>query len=453
MNNLESSISGPIRTSQGPDVVASRSKRLIGSATLPLIRNVRLCWMKRRMFFSIIVAGTLISVLHSLLLPNMYTSSATIMPPNSAFAASGLLGELSNFDISGNGDSGGSSLLGLQTPSAGFVGILESRTMKESLVERFDLKNYYEAPLLEDACKDLASDTHILENPKNGQVSITVSSKSPVLSSRIAQGYVDELDRLIALDSTSEARRERIFLEGRLKEVKQDLDDSSRALAQFATKNTALDIATQGKAMIESSLKLETDLAAARSEEAGLRQEYSPDNVRVRAASARIEELQRQLNVINGQSGKAASRADTDQSGLPSISALPSLGANYEELARRVNVDEAVWENLTKQYELAKVQEAKEIPVVRVLDKANIPERKSSPVRRSIVMSGAMLSFLIALISVNVSSNWATMSAEDERKKLVLDAIHVAARFRERFKRWPGVRWVYALFNRSTKSL
>jgi uncharacterized protein involved in exopolysaccharide biosynthesis len=323
--------------------------------------------------------------------------------------------------------------------------------MKESLVERFDLKNYYEERLLEDACKDLDGDTHILENPKNGQISITVLAKSPVLASKIAQGYVDELDHLVELDSTSEARRERIFLEGRLKELKQDLDDSSKALSQFATENTALDVASQGKAMIDSSLRLQAELASARSAEAGLQQEYSEDNVRVRAANARIEELQRQLNIINGQSGKGALRADIDQSGLPSISALPSLGVNYEDLARRVKVDEAVWENLTKQYEMAKVQEAKEIPVVRVLDRANIPERRTSPVRRAIVMSGAMLSFLIACISVNVAFYWETMDVEDERKKLVLDAVHVAVKFRERVKGWPGVRWVYALFNRSKK--
>jgi len=451
MNNQDSSTSDSNRTSQGPDVVGSRSKRQVRSATLPLIHNVRLCWMKRRMFFCIIVAGTLCSVLYSLLLPAMYTSSTTIMPPNSANVAAGLLGQLSDSGISSYAGNGVSSFLGLETPSAGFVGILESRTMKESLVERFDLKNYYEERLLEDACKDLDGDTHILENPKNGQISITVLAKSPVLASKIAQGYVDELDHLVELDSTSEARRERIFLEGRLKELKQDLDDSSKALSQFATENTALDVASQGKAMIDSSLRLQAELASARSAEAGLQQEYSEDNVRVRAANARIEELQRQLNIINGQSGKGALRADIDQSGLPSISALPSLGVNYEDLARRVKVDEAVWENLTKQYEMAKVQEAKEIPVVRVLDRANIPERRTSPVRRAIVMSGAMLSFLIACISVNVAFYWETMDVEDERKKLVLDAVHVAVKFRERVKGWPGVRWVYALFNRSKK--
>jgi len=451
MNNQESSMPDSNRASQGPDITASRPHTPIRSATLPLIHIVRLCWIKRRMFFCIIGVGALCSVLYSFLLPTIYTSSTTLMAPNSANAAEGLLGELSDFGISSGRDSGVGSLLGLETPSAGFVGILESRTMKESLVQRFDLKNYYKERLLEDACKDLDSDTHILENPKNGEISITVRDKSPVLASRIAQGYVDELNNLVELDSTSEARRERVFLEGRLKELKQDLDESGKALSQFATENTALDVAAQGKAMIESSLRLQAELASARSEDAALLQEYSEDNVKVRAANARIEELQRQLNLINGQSGKDASRVDTDQSGLPSISALPSLGASYEDLARRMKVDEAVWELLTKQYEMAKVQEAKEIPVVRVLDRANIPERKTSPVRRAIVMSGVMLSFLIALISVNVSSYWSTMDAEDERKKLVLDAVHVVVKFGERVKGWPGVRWVYALSHRSTK--
>lgn len=400
------------------------------------------------MFLGIMVAGILISVLYSYLLPTMYTSNTVIMPPNSAYVAAGFLGDRPIASLSGSEAAAADQFLGIETPGAGFVGILESRTAKESLVERFGLKDYYKTRFLEDACKDLDSDTHILENPKNGLVSITVRSKSPILASRIAQGYVDELDRLVALDSTSEARRERIFLEGRLKALKQELDDSSEALSQFASRNTALDISSQGKAMIESSLKMQDELASARSEVAGLRQEYSEDNVRVRAAEARVEELQTQLNTIDGRRN-GASATHTSESALPSISALPALGLTYEDLARRVNVDEVLWQELTKQYEMAKVQEAKEIPVVRVLDKANIPIRKSSPVRRVIVFSGAMLSLLIACVSVNLTASWETMGAEDERKKLVLDAIRVTQKAERRFKRRWGVRWIYALFNRS----
>ncbi len=354
------------------------------------------------------------------------------MSPNSSPLEAGVVDALSGAAYSSAASDASDVLLGLTTPGAEFVGILESRTTKESVVRRLDLQKYYKARYLEDACKDLDGDTHILENVKSGQIAITVTAKSPILASKMVQAYVDELDRLVELDSTSEARREGIFLEGRLKEIKQNLDDETEALSRFATKNATLDISSQGKAMIDSSLKLQDELASARSEVAGLRQEYSNDSLRVRAASARVDELQRQLNLINGQSAKGDLTTDTAESALPSISDLPSLEVTYTDLTRRITADEMVWETLNKQYELAKVEEAKEIPVVRLLDPPSIPERKSSPIRRVIVMSGALLSLLIAFISVNLANSWETRDSEDEWKKLILDASCVIARVRRR---------------------
>ena len=361
------------------------------------------------------------------------------MPPNSSSSGSALLSDLAGgSNLSDSAASAGSLLLGLQTPGAEFIGILQSRTMKESLVKRFDLQKYYKAKLMEDACKALDGDTHILENQKNGQISITVRAKSPVLAANIARAYVEELDRLVALDSTSSARRERIFLEGRIKEIQQDLDVSSKLLSKFAAKNNTLDITNQGRAMIESSMKLQAELASASSQSAALQQEYSADNVRVRAANARIDELEKQLKMINGQSEKAGSKTDEGKSTLPSIGDLPSLGVTYEELARRVTVGEAVWQALTKQLEMAKVQEAKEIPVVHVLDPPNIPGRKTSPMRRAIVVSGFILSLLIAFISVILANFWESIDPEDERKKLVLDALSPFARAARRFRKHEG---------------
>ena len=422
-----------------PDLSTSRRARKSGSATMPLIRSVRLCWTKRRAFFWIIGAGTLVSIAYSLLVPPMYTSSTTIMPPNSS-SGSALISDLAGgANLSDSAASAGSLLLGLQTPGAEFVGILQSRTMKESLVKRFDLQKYYKAKLIEDACKDLDGDTHIIENQKNGQISITVRAKSPVLAANIAQAYVEELDRLVALDSTSSARRERIFLEGRIKEIQQDLDVSSKLLSKFAAKNNTLDLANQGRAMIESSMKLQAELAVASSQLAALQQEYSPDNIRVRAANARIDELEKQLKMINGQSEKAGSKTDEVKSTLPSIGDLPSLGVTYEELARRVTVGEAVWQALTKQLEMAKVQEAKEIPVVHVLDPPNIPGRRTSPLRTVIVISGFILSLLIAFVVLNLVSLWESLDTDDERKKLVLDAISPFARAAQRFRQHEGI--------------
>jgi capsule polysaccharide export protein KpsE/RkpR len=247
------------------------------------------------------------------------------------------------------------------------------------LVKQFDLVHHYKKLLVQDACKQLAADTIIKDDTKSGIITISVKADSSMLASKIAQGYVTELDRVVTQNSTSAARRERIFLEGRLKEITRDMDDSAKALSQFSTKNRTIDIPSQGKAMVESGLKLQDQLVAARSELAGLRQSYSDDNVRVRAARARIAELERQIDKMMGST--AETRSAASNSAYPSVSELPALGLTYSDLARKTRVEEVLWEALTKQYEAAKVQEAKEIPTVRVLDVADVPERKSSPIR------------------------------------------------------------------------
>jgi uncharacterized protein involved in exopolysaccharide biosynthesis len=282
---------------------------------------------------------------------------------------------------------------------------------------------------MEDACKELAANTRIEEEAKSGIITISVEAKSPVIASQIAQGYVEELDRVMTLNSTSAARRERVFLEGRLKEIKQDLDDSSSELSRFSTKNETIDVPSQAKAMVEAGLKLQADLMAARSEVAALQQTYSENNVRVRSAAARVAELQNQMNKITGSSHMLGTTEDTAGTDYPSMRELPALGLAYADIDRRVRVDEALWEALTKQYELAKVQEAREIPTVRVLDRANVPQRKSFPMRSSIVLLGALLSFFTACIVVLAKTFWEEMDAQDERKKLVFDIVNGWLRF------------------------
>ena len=301
------------------------------------------------------------------------------------------------------------------------------------MVTRFDLVHHYKQHLIEDTCKRLAADTVIREDLKSGIITVNVKADNPVLASNLAQGYVAELDRAVNNNSTSAARRERIFLEERLKEIKKDLDDSAEALSRFSTKSRTIDMPSQARAMVDSGLKLQDELATARSDLAGLRQAYSEDNVRVRTASARVEELQKQMDKITGLSQKSGSSAYTSESDYPSLGALPALGLTYADLNRKVLVEEALWEALTKQYEAAKVQEAKEIPTVRVLDVANVPQRKSSPARSEIVILGAMLSLFIGCISVLAMSAWEEMDAQDERKKLVTEIVNTTLNSRQWF--------------------
>ncbi len=203
----------------------------------------------------------------------------------------------------------------------------------------------------------------------------------------MAGEYISELNRVVTELNTSSAHRERVFLEDRLTHVKQDLETAEKGFSEFASKNTALDIPAQGKAMIEGLGALEGQLVAAQTELEGLKQIYADGNVRVRATQARVQELRRQLekNLGSKSGGPATGNGQDRESLYPSIRELPVLGVSYADLYRNTKIQEAVFQTLTQEYELAKVQEAKETPSIKVLDSPDTPEKKSFPPRLFII--------------------------------------------------------------------
>jgi len=149
----------------------------------------------------------------------------------------------------------------------------------------------------------------------------------------------------------------------------------------------------------------------------GLKQLYTDNNVRVRAVRARIAELKHKLEEIDGKGEDLSAPVGQQQDSLyPSIRKLPLLGVNYADLYRRTKVQEAIFETLTKEYELAKVQEAKEIPVVKVLDFPNIPDKKSFPPRRLIVLLGTGFALAIAATWIFGKTAWDQTDSDDARK-------------------------------------
>src|SRR6266849_6611574 len=381
------------------------------------VAHLRLLWKHRRLLARVVFAGIVASTLIALLIPTCYESTARLMPPDNtqtgglAMAAAALSG--------GAGGLGGiaGDMLGIKSTSDIFVGILSSRTVQNKLIQQFDLRKIYGDRGMEAASKDLAERTGIAVDRKSQIITLTVTDHDPKRAAAMGQAYVEELNRLVAELSTSSARRERIFLEERLKAVSQDLEAAEKDFSQFASKNTAIDIKEQGKAMVEAAATLQGQCIAAQSELEGLKQIYTDNNVRVRSVRARIAELKRQLEKLGGK-GEQASDASGQQADYlyPSIRKLPLLGVTYADLYRRTRVQEAVFETLTKQYELAKVQEAKEIPTVKVLDAANIPEKKSFPPRLLIIFLGTTLAFATATTWVFSKTTWDQTDSNDPRK-------------------------------------
>jgi uncharacterized protein involved in exopolysaccharide biosynthesis len=306
--------------------------------------HARLLWERRRFLLRWTVIGLVVSLGVAFLVPSRYLATTQLMPPDNQ-SDGGAAAFLAAAGRSGSGLGGlAGDLLGIKNSSALFVGILSSRTVQDRLIEQFDLRKEYGDSKMEDARLDLAKHTGVSEDRKSGIISISVWDHNPQRSADLAGAYVKELDRLVAEVSTSAARRERIFLEDRLQAVKQDLDASAMKFSEFASKNTAIDIPAQGKAMVEAAATLQGQLIAAESELHGLQAIYTDQNVRVKALRARVSELRTQLGKIGGEAGGAGALSQkSDPSLYPSIRQLPVLGVTYADLYRRTKIQETVF--------------------------------------------------------------------------------------------------------------
>ena len=413
--------------------------------TLELLETL---YAKRQVLFKMASWALVLSSVLVFLIPKRYESTVSIMPPESASEAGSMISALLGKAVGGGGAGGAglatmaSSFLGLKSSGGLFMDILRSRTVQDHIVERLNLQQVYWERYKEEARKKLNKKTEITEDRKSGVIHITVTDKSPTRAREIGRAYVEELDQLVAKVSTSSARRQRMFIESRLASVKQDLEDAEKQFSAFASKNTTLDVKEQAKAEVESAAVLQGQMIAAQSELQSLEQVYTENNVRVRALQARVDELKRQLEKLGGTDASLSTSAPSSGELYPSIRKLPLLGVQWADLYRRVKTQETVYELLTEQYELARIQEAKEIPTVNVIDPANLPEEKSFPPRLLLIALLTALSVASCAVWILQEARLNNLEPDDPRRilasKLII-GIHYAG---ERVAKYPIVRWV-----------
>jgi capsule polysaccharide export protein KpsE/RkpR len=391
--------------------------------------RLRVLWSCRKQFLRAAGIVLMISTIVAYSIPSQYTSTTELMPPDSQSSGSGMAMMAALVSKAGTGlGSMAGDLLGMKSTGGLFIGVLRSQTAQERLVQQFDLKKVYGKRLVVDARTKLDDNTAITEDRKSGIITLRVTDRKPQRAAALASAYVDQLNLLVVELSTSAAHRQRVFLGERLKLVKQDLDEASEQLAQFSSKNNTLDIRDEGRAMLDAAANLAGQMIAAQSQLEGLRQIYTDNNPRVRSLNAHVAELRKQLEMLGGTKGKSVASGHQPAEQLsdmpyPSIRSLPLLGVKYADYYRRVKIQETVYELLTQQYELAKVEEAKETPSVKVLDPARIPERKSFPPRLVIILGGAFLALAGSVAWVLGSTQWEKADPQDPRKVLVQEVV------------------------------
>jgi capsule polysaccharide export protein KpsE/RkpR len=394
------------------------------------IARLGLLWTQRQILYRWAAIGLAVSIVIAFVIPVRYTSSVRLMPPDQT--QQGVASMLAALGKTG-GDVGaiGGELLGLKTSADMFVGVLRSRTVEDDLINKFDLRKVYRHRRYSDTRKELDERTDVVADRKSGIITLKVSDRSPDRAAAMGLEYVEALNRIVITLNTSAAHRERVFLEERLGQVQQELETAEKDFSQYASQNTTIDVKEQGKAMIGAAADLEGELIAAETQLEGLRQIYAPNNVRVRSVQARIAEYRRQLQKLGGKSvgsagvGTSQNSDSTEpgQDSYPTIRQLPILGVRWADLYRRTRVEEAVFETLTKQYELAKVEEARETPSVKVLDRADVPEEKSYPPRTLVTLLGTGFVCVLGCVWVLTHARWQEVDPKDPGKMLAQEIL------------------------------
>lgn len=400
------------------------------------VKSATTLWEHRRLLFRIAAISLVLSLLIAFTLPKRYKSSAQIMPPSNSSVPTAMIAALAGRALGGIGAGGlgslAGNLLGGNNTTALFVALLRSGTVASHLIDRFDLQRTYHKRYRVDTAKYLARITTISDDKKSGVITITVEDTDPRRSRDLAQGYLDELNLLVNRTSTSSAHQERVFIEKRLQKVKADLEQAQQQMSEFSSTHGTVDIKEQGRAMVDAASKLQAQMILEQANLDSLRQIYGDGNVRVRATQARIGELRSQLAKISGSSAplpvmgtEGAEDAPNTGNGnndlYPPLRQLPRLAVPYANFYRQVQVQETVFELLTQQYELARIQEAKDVPVVGVIDSPGIPEKKSFPPRLMLALLLTVISSSIAAALVLAWNRWLQIGVSDPRKKLAHD--------------------------------
>jgi uncharacterized protein involved in exopolysaccharide biosynthesis len=378
-------------------------------------------WLQRRQIFRWVVLGFILSLVVAWRYPK-YESTAQIMPPDSS--GSGLASLLPALSKSPGLIGMASDMMGMKSTSAIFARVLESRTVQDHLIERFELQKVYGEKYREDARKKLTKRTTIAEDKKSGVIAISVQDHDKNLATELANAYVEELGSVLAKVSTSAARRERIFIEQRLADENNNLQEAERQFSQFASSNMALDVPEQTKVEVEAAARLQGELIASKAQLEGLKQTYTEENIRVKSVQAHVNELQRALAKINSGRGSTVQDATSP---YPSVRNLPILGVKWADLYRQTKIRETVVELLTQQYEMARIQEAKEIPSVKVLDPASNPERRE-PSWKLVIVLGTLLSALLACLGYFIKNWWDRWDQDDPRRILISQVLRVGRR-------------------------
>jgi uncharacterized protein involved in exopolysaccharide biosynthesis len=336
----------------------------------------------KKLLIKLPLAAAILSAAISVALPDVYRATATLLPPQqSQSSAAALLSQLGSFA------GAASSAAGIKNPNDLYVGMLKSRTVADRLIARFNLQKVYDTDLVEKARKKLEDKTSIVSG-KDGLITIDVEDSDPKRVTQLTNAYVDELLRLTKILAVTEASQRRIFYEQQLEQAKNNLANAEVAMKHAIDTSGVISVDSDSRALVETIGRLRAQIAAKEIQIRSTQAFITTANPEYQRAEEELNSLKAQLAKLeNGHASDATNeQPSNDKAGFESIKVL-----------RDVKYYQMLYELLAKQYELARLDEAKDPSVIQVLDQAVVPERKVKPQRAIIVVLGTVLGLLAAV--------------------------------------------------------
>jgi uncharacterized protein involved in exopolysaccharide biosynthesis len=378
------------------------------SEDLDLLAYFAVLWKRRVLIAGLFAAAVAGALVHGLVSPKIYTSTATIITPKEG-AASGLNAALMVSALSAKAIPG--LPFSSTTPNRDlFLGILKSDAAAKAIIEDFRLRERYRCELVAEALEILRSRTSISVN-NDGLIAIKVEETDPQLAADLANDYVQKLDRTLTSFEATEASKQRGFIERRIGSTKEDLRRAEESLRRFQEEHKAFALQEQAKGLVDEVARLKGQIIAEEVLLEGLRTTAAEQSPEVQRMKRRIEAMKQHLEKQFGEALNLTAEKKADEPGefriLP-FKDFPELGLELARLTRDVKVQETVFTLLTQQLEEAKIAEARDMPRVQVIDPAYPAERKSRPkIRANMVVAGCASLFfgvLLAFVLEHVES-------------------------------------------------
>jgi len=364
----------------------------------------------------------LVALAVALLLPPIYTARVTLIPPGSqqqsgsaaALAALGSIGGLA----------GG---LGAKTPDELYVALLKSDSITRELDQRFGLKKRYKVDLNETLRKVIGQYIRVTSDKKSGVIQVEVDDKDPKFAADLANALPAELTKLLSRLAVTEAQQRRLFYELQLKDTKEHLIKAEQDLRAVQEKSGVIVLDKQAEALISGAAQLRALIAEREVQLKVLRTSATDQNPDVMRMSSELQALRAELSRMESRQGSTGANASPVD--LP-VGKIPEAAIDYVRARRELKLQETLLEGIVRQYELAKLDEAKEGASPQLVDKALPPDYKSKPSRALIVLGGLLLGLIGSSLFVIIRSYSALAREQDPERAAAWQSVRRAWRLR-----------------------